>query len=249
MKFKLVLTFFCSFMFFSSTQAVSQKLLFLTEHSPPFQFTSESNNVAGLTTTVIQEALKLTPYDYDVKIFPWSRSFFLAQGKENTCIYLISRDKEREKLFKWVTPMLLTNDYFIGLSARTDINVNNIEDVKKYKVAVLKEDRTYYDLLKLGFVENENLFVINDSTSMLKLLTRRKQIDFILADTINVRYRAMFNNMDYELFKTYFKLNIKPIELYLACSLKTSPEVINNLSQAINKIKENGTYDKIFEGK
>lgn len=63
-------------MFFPSPQAVSQKLLFLTEHSPPFQFTSESNNVAGLSTTVIQEVLKLTPYDYDFKIFPWSRSFF-----------------------------------------------------------------------------------------------------------------------------------------------------------------------------
>ena len=217
-------------------------------HSPPFQFTNESNNVEGLTTTVIEEALKLTSYDYDVKIFPWARSFFLAQAKENTCIYLISRDKEREKLFKWVTPILLTNDYFIGLSSRTDIKVNNIEDVKKYNVAVLKEDRTYYDLLKLGFVENKNLFVINDSTSMLKLLTKRKQIDFILADTINVKYRAIFNNMDYDLFKTYFKLNKKPIELYLACSLKISTEVINNLSQAINKIKENGTYDKIFEG-
>lgn len=76
---------------------------------------------------------------------------------------------------------------------------------------------------------------------MLKLLTKRKQIDFILADTINVRYRAMFNNMDYELFKTYFKLNETPTDLYLACSLKTSTEVINNLLQAINKIKENGT--------
>jgi polar amino acid transport system substrate-binding protein len=233
-------------MFVASTQAGVHKLLFLTEHSPPFQFTNESNNVAGLTTTVIQEALKLTSYDYDVKIFPWSRSFFLAQGKENTCIYLISRDKEREKLFKWVTPILSTNDYFIGLSSRADINVNNIEDVKKYKVAVLKEDRTYYDLLKLGFIENKNLFVINDSTSMLKLLTRRKQIDFILADTINVKHRAMFNNMDYELFQTYFKLNKKPIELYLACSLKTSDEVIENISEAINVIKNNGTYDKIF---
>jgi polar amino acid transport system substrate-binding protein len=226
---------------------VQQELLFLTEHSPPYQFTSESNYVEGLSTTVIQEALKLTPYDYDFKIFPWSRSFFLAQAKENTCIYLISRDKEREKLFKWVTPILLTNDYFIGLSARTDIKINNLEDVKNYKVAVLKEDRTYYDLLKRGFVENKNLFVINDSTSMLKLLTRRKQIDFILADTINVKYRAMFNNMDYELFKTYFKLNETPTELYLACSLKTSEEVVEKLAQAINTIKKNGTYDKIFD--
>jgi ABC-type amino acid transport substrate-binding protein len=81
---------------------------------------------------------------------------------------------------------------------------------------------------------------------MLKLLTTRKQIDFILADTINVKYRAIFNNMDNKLFKTYFKLNESPIELYLACSLQTPKEVIQKLSKAMNTIKENGSYDKIL---
>jgi polar amino acid transport system substrate-binding protein len=208
---------------------------------------SKLNEVEGRTTKAIKAALKLTPYQFKIEMYPWSRSFFLAQGKENTCIYLMSRDKERENKFQWVSPILSTNDYFIGLSKRTDIKVNNIEDVKKYKVAVLREDRTYYDLIKRGFIENKNLFVINDSTSMLKLLTKRKQIDFILADTINVRYRAKFNDIDYGLFKTYLKLKETPTELYLACSLATSNEVINTLSKAINTIKENGTYEKILK--
>lgn len=234
-------------MFTTTIQAGSQKLLLLTEHSPPYQFVSKSNKVEGLTTKVIQAALKLTPYQYKMKIYPWSRSFFWAQAEENRCIYLMSRDKEREKKFHWVAPILSTNDYFIGLSGRTDINIKNIEDVKKYKVAVLKEDRTYYELLKRGFVENKNLFVINDSTTMLKLLTRRKQIDFIVADTINVKYRAKFNDMDYELFEIYYKLNETPTDLYLACSLQTSKKVVQTLFQAISTIKENGAYDKILD--
>jgi polar amino acid transport system substrate-binding protein len=246
MDIKKILTVFYAFIFSTTTLAAPQNLLFVTEHSPPFQFISELNNVDGFSTQIIEAALKLTPYDYQIIIYPWSRSFFMAKNKENSCIYSMSRDEEREKHFQWVAPIVSTNDYFIGLSARIDIKVETIEDVKQYNVAVLKEDRTYYDLLRRGFVENKNLYVINNSTSMLKLLTLRKQIDFILSDTINVKYRAMFNNIDYGLFKAYFKLNKAPTELYLACSLQTPKETVQQLSQAIKTIKENGTYDKIL---
>jgi len=246
MKSKQILIFLCSCLYTFLVHATPQKLLFVTEHSPPYQFLSKSNNVEGFTTKIIQAALELTPYQYEISIYPWSRSFYMAKDQENTCIFLMSRDKDREKYFQWVTPILTTNDYFIGLSDRTDIKIANVEDVKKYKVAVLKEDRTYYELIKRGFVENKNLYVINNNTSMLKLLTTRKTIDFILADTINVEYRALFNGIDYDLFKTHLKLNESPIDLYLACSLQTSKEIVEKLSQSINTIKANGTYDKIL---
>jgi len=222
-------------------------LYFVTEHSPPYQELNGQGQVEGIASEIVRSALERTPYKYDFNIYPWSRAFEMAKKRANTCIFLMSRNEEREALFQWVAPIVNTNDYFIGLSNRKDINVATIEDIKKYKVAVLKDDRTYHILLKHGFIENKNLYVINNTYSMLKLLITRKEIDFILADTINVEYRAKFNNIDPNLFRTYLKLNQQPIKLHLACSMQTAAVVIHTLKKAINEIKQDGTYDAILQ--
>ncbi len=237
----------CAFFWLFAGHSSAQELMIVTEHSPPYQILNKDNQVEGFSTEVIRAALAITPYKYQIQIYPWSRAFVMAKEKSNTCIYLISNNTERAKFFQWVAPIVPTNDYFISLSNRTDINISNIEDIKNYKVAVLKDDRTHQMMLKLGFEENKNLYIINNTYSMLKLLMTRDNIDFILADTVNVKYRAKFNNIDPKLFKTYFKLNKTPVNLNFACSLSTPVKTVNTLKAAINTIKKDGTYQKIAQ--
>jgi polar amino acid transport system substrate-binding protein len=78
----------------------STELSIVTEHSPPYQIIDKSGNVAGLTTEVVRAALAITPYKYEIKIYPWSRSFVMAKEQKNTCVYLISRNKQREDKFQ-----------------------------------------------------------------------------------------------------------------------------------------------------
>lgn len=223
------------------------KLTIVTEHSPPYQMFDSSNNVVGLTTSIVEAALARTDINYQISIYPWSRSFVMAKENPNTCVYLMSRTQSREKHFQWVAPLVPIDDYFVGLSTRNDIKIDTLEDAKRYKVAVLKDDRTHHKLLELGFVENKNLYVINNTYSMLQLLLTRKTIDLVLADTINIEYRAKYNDIDPNLFRTYFKLTQRPIQLYFACSLQTPKKVITELQKAFTYIKENDTYDKIIK--
>lgn len=232
--------------FIFSVQGYAADLLIVTEHSPPYQYLNKSGQIDGLTTEIVHATLAQTAIPYKLKLYPWSRAFLMAKETKNTCIFLMSRDEPREMNFKWVAPLVTTHDYFIGLSARTDININNIEDVKKYKVAVIKDDRAHHELLKLGFVENKNLYIINNSSAMLKLLASIRNIDLILADMVNVNYRAKLHNLNPDTFKSYMKWNSTPVDLYLACNLKTSEAIVNQLKNAIKTIKENGTYDKIL---
>ncbi len=239
--------FNCAFLGLLAWQSSAQELMIVTEHQPPYQILGDDNQVEGFATEVIRAALDLTPYKPQIQIYPWSRAFAMAKENANTCIYLISNSAKREKLFQWIAPIAPTNDYFIALNKRTDIKINNIDDIKNYKVAVLKDDRTHNLLLKHGFEENKNLYIINNSYSMLKLLITRENIDFILTDTVMLKYRAKLNDIDPTLFKSYFKLNKNPINLNFACSLNTPVKTVNTLKAAINTIKQNGTYQKIAQ--
>ncbi len=231
----------------SASQLNTTKLKIVTEHYPPYQELSKHGKIAGFSTEIVRAALKHTDIDYHMQIYPWSRSYALAKERANTCIYSMERNEAREQIFQWIAPIVEVNDFFVGLSNRTDIKLNTIEDVKNYKVAVLRDDRTHHLLLSMGFVENKNLYVINNTYSMLQLLLTQKSIDLVLADTINIEYRAKFNKIDPNLSRSYMKLNTEIVQLQFACNLETSAPVIRSLKDAFKTIKSNGEYQAILD--
>ena len=221
-------------------------LSLVTEHRPPFQF-MKNGEVTGFSTQIINAMIKHTPYQAKTIIYPWSRAYNLALKKDNTCIYAIARTPERENNFKWIQAYFTTNTVFIGLKSSSDIKINNVKDAKNYRVAVLRDDVTHQLLVKHGFIENKNMFIVNNSSSMLKLLKSRDLIDLVLTDELSLKYRARYHDIDPNLFSSIFKLNDHPLEFYLACSLNTEQAIVNDMINGFNKIKQTGEYNKIMD--
>jgi len=222
------------------------QLLFVTEYLPPFQVQKE-NGVTGFATEVLKAASNYTPYQVQFEIYPWSRSYNLAQKKENTCIYSISRTVEREDKFQWTEIIAKTNAHFIGLRSNKNIKINKLEDAKNYITAVIKDDYTHQLLINNGFEEFKHFYLVNNPDSLLKLLIERKNIDLILVDSLTIPYRAKSSGYNPSLFTSFIKLNTKPLNFYLACSNETPVEIIDNLSYSIEKIKATGEYQKITD--
>jgi len=221
------------------------QLTFVTENLPPFQMLKEQE-VSGFATEVLKAALNYTPYQVHFKLYPWSRAYNLAQKKENTCIYSISRTTEREDKFQWTKVIAKTNAHFIGLKSNQHIKINKLEDAKNYITAVIKDDYTHQLLLNNGFKEFENFYIVNNPDSLLKLLSERDNIDLLLVDPLTIPYRAKPSGIDPKLFISFIKLNTKALDFYLACSNNTSVEIVDNLSYAIDKIKATGEYQLII---
>jgi len=240
--------YFCLFIFFGLIPFChSIELTLVTENLPPFQMRDDNNKITGFATQIVQAALYKTSYSYHFEMYSWARAYNIAQKKQNTCIFSIARTKEREHLFKWVAPIATTNSYFIGLKSNKNIKLATLNDAKNYITAVFKDDVTYQILIKNGFIEFKNYYVINNSDSLLKLLYLRKNIDLILIDDLTLAYRAKLDHLDPNLFKAYLKLNRAPLNFYVACSNTTSKQVINKLRTAIFQLKKSGEDKKIIE--
>jgi polar amino acid transport system substrate-binding protein len=217
----------------------------VTEHLPPFQIDTPTE-ILGFATEIVSTALSSTPYTFNISIYPWARSYNMALNKKNTCIYSIARTPERENKFLWVNTIAERNVSLIGLTDR-NLNIASFEDAKKYMTAVIRDDVTHQLLVSQGFKEGVNLFVVNNTHSLLTLLAKRESIDLILADGFTINYRAQFNNLDPKIFEKVYQLNTKPLDYYFACNIKTNPEVIKQLRHSINQMKVSGQIDKIID--
>lgn len=242
-----ILLILCSWINLSWAQKTTGQpyIKIVTEHLPPFQIATSSEQVSGFATDVITAAMAETAYSFSIKIYPWSRSYHMALNNENTCIYSIAKTVEREHLFTWVNTIAERNASFIGLAAK-QFDINSIEDAKRYTTAVIRDDVTHQLLLSKGFKEGVNLYVVNNTHSLLKLMVQRTGIDLILIDAFTVKHRAELNNLDPALFKKVFQLHKKPLDYYLACNVKTSSAIIEQIHRAINHVKDSGEIKQII---
>jgi len=233
-------------MYFFSLPTKAIELNIVTENIPPFQQLDQNNQVTGFATEIIRAALDKTPYHYSITIYPWSRSYNMAQKKENTCIYSIARTKEREHLFQWVGEIAQRNMFFVGLKSNLKIQINSLADAKNYITAVVRDDVAHQLLIKNEFIEFKNYYVVDNPNSLFKLLNSRKSINLILTDDLSIDYRTKLNGLDPNLFKILFQLNKKPLSYYLACSNNTAPEIIATITKSIALLKQTGEAQNII---
>jgi len=245
--FTLIVILCCAYTPLRADESRVIPLKFVTEHLPPFQIIGKTK-VEGFVTEILEAALAHVEITPDISIYSWTRAYNLTLQRPNTCIYSIARTKEREDKFIWIEVVATTDSHFITVKDRVEqINITSIESAKDYRIAVLRDDFTHQYLINAGFVENKNLYVVNNTRSLLQLLKSKKYIDLILADPLTIRYRAIFNKMDPEQFVAIHKVNANPINFYVACSLSTEKSIIEALSNGLEWVKQSGEYQSILQ--
>lgn len=211
-------------------------LTLTTEDYPPYNMSTDGGKtVIGLSTEIVTEAAKRATVPISIGLYPWERAYSMAQGSADTCVYSTTRTPQREKLFKWVGP-LVNNDWV--LYARDDIKQipAKLEDAKNAKIAGYRGDAIAVFLKDSGYKVEETT---NDSQNPEKLKAGR------------VDFWATGKQLGAHLAKSKGITGIKPVltfketQMSLACNLGVADATIGKLNDALAAMKKDGALDKL----
>jgi polar amino acid transport system substrate-binding protein len=225
----------------------AKPIMVLTEHLPPYQIDNGSG-VSGFATDIVKRTFENAGISYQIEVQDWSRAYQRTLRQTDTCIYSISKSTERTPLFQWVGALAYSATAMYSLKNREDIELKTIHDAKKWVTAVTKDDITHHYLLKHDFKEGENLYVLENVSSMLHVLQGRKNIDLVLNNDTILKYRAAESKVPFDSLQKKLEVPDLPLDFHLACSLTTTADVVSKLKTSLDQLKNSGEYDKIIAG-
>ena len=207
------------------------------------------NEVGGIGGEIVTKALKAANISYKILWRPWKRAFSEAQenSDKKTFIIPLTRNKEREEKFIWVSKIYESKTIFLTLNGSK--NVDSMADAKLVKVGVLAGSS--YEAILLNpdnALDKAKIDAVpNDNTNFKKLIGKKIEAWFTLDIVANTLISTQGKNEKME-FKD-FRIG-KPIaiqEKYIATTSATSTELVKKVSNAFETFKKTSAYADIIK--
>ncbi len=164
-----------------SAAVPAQSLQFYTEEYPPLNYSRDGRPV-GLAVDLVRELFERTGDHGRISVVPWARGYQAAQLEPNTALFVTMRTAERERLFKWVGPVVVAVTSFYALRG-SGIRIERFEDVTRIgQVAVPRQWYSYQALQARGL---PNLVGVKGPQQMMTML-RHGRVPVVVADNVTL---------------------------------------------------------------
>jgi len=213
-----------------------EQILVVTEQWPPYNYTDKNGKIIGSATRKLKQVLDHAGISYEIQMLAWSKAYYLAKARPNVLIYTIYRSAERESQFQWVCPLIETKGLNVyKLASRTDIEISSLDDLKKYHLAVVKDDVSYEFLLNNGFELKRHLNVASSEEANVRLLFNGR-VDLLMQEEAALRVRTAKAGYDFSQMKDVLTLFPEDSQKCAAFSLHTKPEVVERVKKSLQQI-------------
>jgi polar amino acid transport system substrate-binding protein len=228
------------FLLGNTSSNIAEQLV-VTEILPPYQFYQESNVLSGFSVEVMEEIFKITGDNIDLQILPWARAYRTALNQPNTLVFSLSRTLSRENSFIWGGKLMKEDIYAWGLKEKFNISITDIQQLRKYKIAVTNSSSTaqYFQQHEYPYI-----YVLGSPEQSLQMLYLNR-VDIITGTKNTLKARASKLNLDIGNLKVIMPISVVNHDLYFAFSLNSDEKIVSKYMDAYHQIKNSGILDKL----
>jgi polar amino acid transport system substrate-binding protein len=214
--------------------ARADSVTFTTEEYPPFVY-RDGKEIKGAASEQVQQVMAAIGADYTIEVQPWARAFAAAQKTPMTCVFATAHNAERDKLFKWIEPLLIDRSILIK-HAGTAVDAKDLDAAKHYIVGTWREDYTEKLLRQYKF---PRIDVATDFKATLKKL---------MSDRIDLMPMSVFYfdklKQDGQAIESVVPLSQQPLSI--ACEKDFPDNLQHKMQAALDKLIADGTQKRIF---
>lgn len=206
---------------------------FVTEEYPPFSY-HEGDTLKGTSVEQVQLLMQKADIDMRIELLPWTRAYAAAQATPMTCLFTTAHSPERDKLFKWVEP-LLVDDNILVATASSGIRETDLDDTRRYVIGTHRGDYTEKLLKEKDF---PRIDVASDFPSTLRKLMNGR-ID--LMPISEIYFEKL--KLDQPLVRV---ATLSSQSLGIACEKSFPEDIRTRMQQALDALITEGTQRAIF---
>lgn len=236
----LLVTTLLAMMLLASPLA-GQDLKILGSEYPPFSYLKDGRPT-GLCTAIVRALLDDLDLQQEITIAPWARSYKTALEEPNVLLFTVARTAERESLFHWIGVIVSGETHLYGLRERSDIIINRLEQAKRYKIGVVRDDIRAGYLRKNGFTDLDE--VTGSEINARKLAMGWIDLWVEEENAAPFVFEKLGLNPREKLKKVY-TLDLR-LDGYLAFSRDSDPLLVARFRAALDRLKESGEYSRIL---
>lgn len=202
----------------------------IASHFPPYSF-DQNRRARGIAVDVVRRAFERLGLNPSIEIYPWARALQMVESTPNTVLFSMARTTERESAFKWIGTVIDFDVRLYKKASRTDIVINDPQDLKVYTFAGLLQD------VKTDYLQNLGAYVheVSNEENAFKMLNLGR-IDLVASDKNAAEYRLDNLGLSKQDFVPVYRLANLSKPLYLVANIETDDRIVNALRSALQEL-------------
>lgn len=219
--------------------AGASDLRILTEENPPLNFL-KNGEVTGLATEVAREIAKRTETRENIQLVDWHEGYRALLEQPGVALYSTVMNVQRKPLAQWVGPVASVETNLYALKG-TQIQIANLDDAKSAGTIATVTDYYSEQLLKAeGFANTRS--APDRVTSLRQLLNG----DVQMVASANTELPAALEKAGASIRDVKNVFTVSTDLAYIAFSRGTSPELVARWQSALDDMKRDGTFARMY---